>query len=130
MGGGGGGVEQAGDGGVGGQDGGLPTPPGGHSVFNQSISVGGGVDQIKCLHFQEISYFEVRYLQEGQIENGTSRRAGGRWGRQRQGGQGRSFSSFNLIIKVGVTITKVEVTISSFLRQAKCYANNPCSFKT
>ena len=73
MGGGGGGVEQAGDGGVGGQDGGLPTPPGGHSVFNQSISVG-GVDQIKCLHFQEISYFEVQYLQEGKIENGTSRR--------------------------------------------------------
>ena len=31
MGGGGGGVEQAGDGGVGGQDGGLPTPPEGHS---------------------------------------------------------------------------------------------------
>ena len=104
MGGGGGGVEQAGDGGVGGQDGGLPTPPGGHSVFNQSISVGGGVDQIKCLHFQEISYFEVRYLQEGQIENGTSRRsklkmvppggqAGGGAGRGKEGRGGASARS-------------------------------------
>ena len=36
MGGGGGGVEQAGDGGVGGQDGGLPTPPEGHSLHSSS----------------------------------------------------------------------------------------------
>ena len=80
MGGGGGGVEQAGEGGVGGQDGGLPTSP----EFFSRKSKYHWPEKILCF---------------------TSRWAGRWWGRQRQRWWRRSFDSVNLlIIKVSVAI--------------------------
>ena len=112
IGGGGGGVEQAGEGGVGGQDGGLPIPPEGEGFFSIII-----VFKHTNISLQMENFFfrhdNISNIYSGNLarrvvvrcRNSTKKNwkqevtsRGTRWGRcwQRQGWQGGSFNPVNL----------------------------------